>query len=419
MLPFAKALAPVRTQDLPWFEYFVRVTKTPIVVRRCYVRGVCSEAMIEALMNAPSNGPLMTDAANAIVEHAWSAFRRFVLIDLVCAALSLALLCRATVSVRAGGTAGLRIRGTLGLLVAKTAVEEVFEASASVRRCKCLEEYVFNLRNVLDWARNAVEFAGLGALSSWDGRPGQRGLVAVWCAVKWLQVLYTLRGFELFGPRILPIFSALKDTAAFFVVMTFCLLAVTHGFYVLGTQQGPGNLLYAAFLPAYRLGVTGDYDMDELAGVDPPSVGEDGPAPSENQMYTYIQIWFYVTSFLVTILMMNILVGILGANYERYEEQSPALFVRERARMINIISARPWTNFVWKRWEDGWLYFVTKEAPNTEDERSTRRAMQVSTEEALKPLKKQIEEMREQMRKQNENFEAKFEKLLKALNAER
>jgi len=333
------------------------------------------------------------------------------LIDLVCAALSLALLCRVTTSVRAGGTAGLRIRGTLGILVAKTAVEEVFEACASVRRCKCFEEYVFNLRNVLDWARNAVEFAGLGALSSWDERPGQRGLVAVWCAVKWLQVLYTLRGFELFGPRILPIFSALKDTAAFFVVMTFCLLAVTHGFYVLGTQQGPGNLLYAAFLPVYRLGVTGDYDMDELAGVDPPSVGEDGPAPSENQMYTYIQIWFYVTSFLVTILMMNILVGILGANYERYEEQSQVLFVRERARMITILSARPYTRHVWNQWGDeDFLYFATKATPNTEDERSTRRAIQISNEEALRRQSASLEAaFEEQVRRQNESLESKFD----------
>jgi hypothetical protein len=117
--------------------------------------------------------------------------------------------------------------------------------------------------------------------------------------------------------------------------------------------------------------------------------------------------------------MMNILVGILGANYERYEEQSPALFVRERARMINIISARPWTSYVWKRWEGGWLYFTMKEAPNTEDERSTRRAMQISTEEALKPLKKQIEQIQkqqEEMRKQNES---NFAQLLKALHAER
>ena len=102
------ALAPVYMHHLPFFErLFGRVTKTPIVVRRCYVRGVCSEAMIEALMNAPSNGPLMTDAANAIVEEVWSGFRRFVLIDLVCAALSLFLVCRATVIVHAGGTAGL------------------------------------------------------------------------------------------------------------------------------------------------------------------------------------------------------------------------------------------------------------------------------------------------------------------------
>ena len=144
--------------------------------------------------------------------------------------------------------------------------------------------------------------------------------------------------------------------------------------------------------------------------------------------------------------MMNILVGILGSNYERYEEQSRALFVRERARIIMILSARPWLSHVWNKdgMQDGYLYFMTKETPNTEDERSTRKALQLSTEEALKPLKKKIEQIEsleakleakleanvhrldgklEQIQKQNESLEAKvdgkFEQILQALQAER
>jgi septin family protein len=133
----------------------------------------------------------------------------------------------------------------------------------------------------------------------------------------------------------------------------------------------------------------------------------------------------------MTILMMNILVGILGANYERYEEQSQVLFVRERARMINILSTRPWLRHVWKKWGDeDFLYFATKATPNTEDERSTRRAMQISNEEALRQqsasleaafaeqVRKETESIREQnesLRQQNESMRKQLEWIVNAL----
>ena len=288
-----------------------------------------------------------------------------------------------------------------------------------------VSKYILDPRNMVDMVLLLVETAGLTTLISWANLEWQRGLLAAWSIVKWFRVMYSLRGFELFGPRILPILSALKDTAAFLILMGFCLLSFTHAFYVLGTHDNLPHWMYGAFLPVFRLGVIGDSDLDELAGVNTVFGNENGiwapqdPDPLVSPMYTYVLMLYLFANLVITVLMMNILVGILGANYERYEEQSPALFVRERARMINIISVRPWTRYVWKRWEGGWLYFTTKEAPNTEDERSTRRAMQISTEEALKPLKKQIEQMQkqnEQMQKQNES---NFDQLLKALNVER
>jgi len=283
-----------------------------------------------------------------------------------------------------------------------------------------------------------VETAGLTALISWDDFEWQRGLLAACCIVKWFRVMYSLRGFELFGPRILPILSALKDTAAFLILMAFCLLGCTHAYYVLGRHDLP-DWIYGAFVPVFRLGVPGDFELDELAGQNTNFRDENGiwapqdPDPWVSPMYHYVLIWYFFVTLVINVLMMNILVGILGANYERYEEQSQVLFVRERARMIVIISARPWTRHVWKRWKGKWLYFTTKETPNTEDERSTRKAIQISTEEALKPLKEQIEQMQkhnEQMQKQNEQMkkqieqmqkqnDSNFQQLLKALNTER
>merc|ERR1719324_1403832 len=101
------------------------------------------------------------------------------------------------------------------------------------------------------------------------------------------------------------------------------------------------------------------------------------PDPSSNPLYNHVHTWFLLTSIVSAVMMMNLLVGILGSNYERFEEQSQALFVRERARIITLQSLRPypWVRWVWRRleMEDGHLYFVTKETPDTEEERSTRK----------------------------------------------
>ena len=159
--------------------------------------------------------------------------------------------------------------------------------------------YVSDFRNMLDWVRASVEVGGLWALYTWkeeEDSPWQYELVAAWCLVKWFQAMYALRGFDLFGPRILPILRALKDTAAFGVVMIFNLLGFTHAYYVLGTRDGP-NLSYASFLPTFRLGVTGDYDMHELSGVDPVLVKEDegiwapeDPDPLDDPLYWSVQV---------------------------------------------------------------------------------------------------------------------------------
>ena len=44
---------------------------------------------------------------------------------------------------------------------------------------------------------------------------------------------YMLRGFDIFGPRILPIVNAIRDTMGFIIVMSFVVGGAVHAFYVL------------------------------------------------------------------------------------------------------------------------------------------------------------------------------------------
>ena len=54
---------------------------------------------------------------------------------------------------------------------------------------------------------------------------------------------------------------------------------------------------------------------------------------------------FYVTGIGITILLMNLLIGILGNNFELYQDQSDGLFQRARAKMLLELQARPQRQF--------------------------------------------------------------------------
>ena len=48
-----------------------------------------------------------------------------------------------------------------------------------------------------------------------------------------------MRGFAMFGPRILPIVCAIRDTVAFLIVMIFVVGGAVHAFYVLRANHLP------------------------------------------------------------------------------------------------------------------------------------------------------------------------------------
>ena len=52
---------------------------------------------------------------------------------------------------------------------------------------------------------------------------------------------------------------------------------------------------------------------------------------------------FYITGVGITILLMNLLVGVLSNNFEVYEDQSAVLFLRARAKLMLELQGRPWT----------------------------------------------------------------------------
>eukprot|EP00913_Durusdinium_trenchii_P017465 g16412.t2 len=87
-------------------------------------------------------------------------------------------------------------------------------------------------------------------------------------------------------------------------------------------------------------GLDPTYKMNEEAQWEPQ---DPDPGPD----YVWAHALFYFIGVGITILLMNLLVGVLGQNFELYEEQSAILFYRARAKMLLELQARPWKHIFW------------------------------------------------------------------------
>ena len=119
-----------------------------------------------------------------------------------------------------------------------------------------------------------------------------------------------------------------------------CLAAAAHSYFVLAPRKEDPYPLYSSIVQTLRLGMFGDFDLFEYQGQDPtfrrneqdPAMWEiEDPEPADVEggiyQYIYVHVVFYLTGIGVTILLMNLLIGVLGQNYELYQEIFENCFV--------------------------------------------------------------------------------------------
>eukprot|EP00812_Abedinium_dasypus_P011228 NODE_479_length_1536_cov_297.737340.p2 GENE.NODE_479_length_1536_cov_297.737340~~NODE_479_length_1536_cov_297.737340.p2 ORF type:complete len:212 (+),score=44.92 NODE_479_length_1536_cov_297.737340:883-1518(+) len=129
------------------------------------------------------------------------------------------------------------------------------------------------------------------------------------------------------------------------------------------------NYILAAILPIFRLAILGDFDLSGLEGADTVYIDTGGvlepldPAPS--RMYAAVLALSFIVAVVISVFLMNLFVGILSANYDRYSDLSPALFVRERATSVIVYNSRWWLRRLPRR--VAWL--VPKDSADVEEDR--------------------------------------------------
>ena len=370
-------------QNLFWSqEVAVTLKVLPGVVGSDAVRN----NFLQILADTPHDAIFETDAVQAMILAAWQQERIFTWLEIgSCIAMVMALCCSSY-----GFRHGLLTFATTSLSLAailhiKKTFDEILQASPHllwVLCCRWLRRATWTLKP----KRSYVNFDNIADIwyivSGWVAIHRQlvvfpssleKPWMAMFCALSWLRLLYSLRGETWMGPRLLPILSAIKDTFAFFMLMCICLAAATHAYYNLGVRDEP-TPTYAAFMQVIRLGIFGDFDMFEFEGLDPTyALKEDNadqiwepqdPIPGPD--YVWVHALFYIIGLGITVLLMNVLIGVLGANYERYEDQAVGQFFKARVKMLVELQCRPLRNLA--KFRDGglgWIGFCFRLLRNT------------------------------------------------------
>eukprot|EP00931_Biecheleriopsis_adriatica_P060016 TRINITY_DN36015_c0_g1_i1.p1 TRINITY_DN36015_c0_g1~~TRINITY_DN36015_c0_g1_i1.p1 ORF type:complete len:597 (+),score=95.48 TRINITY_DN36015_c0_g1_i1:201-1793(+) len=459
---------PGRVKSSSWFVHVPKV-KVALKAMPCFSWDLALQSdVLSAIAETANADILSTEPCEALVQVAWEHYRCLSFSEFILSLLSLILLLISSLELSAGRDAAPGLTVLIAVILAKKLLEEAFQMPAAWPECssKLLKRWIHVRKNFKDKyiiaafgrlilvtittiaalpmlflkhslrPRNFADVLYLvcGGLATRSMLLGSqllggegKAVLALFAALSWWKCLYHLRGEAWFGPRFLPIVRALKDTTAFFLVVVVAIAANTHAYLILEPRSDP-NPVYASFMQIFRLGVLGDFDLFEFEGLDPIfEVNSDSQLepvdPEPGPDYVAVHMLFYTTSIGITILLMNLLIGVLGSNYEMYEDQSRQLFLQERACMLLDLQRQPWhalwcclANVIRQRvrprrgWDDI-IWFIAREGPGVEESRSLRSTVRQIVNERQNAADKKVEALSERVGKKMDDTDKKVEAL--------
>ena len=304
----------VSEQNLFWVQ--------EVAVTWKHLPGVCGtdaidNRFLQSLVESPHDAIFETDAVQAMILAAWQQYRAFTFLEIAWSFLTVVCLCCSSYGFPQGFAFATPC---LYVIAAKKTLDELYQLLQHCVKSAADKGSYINFDNAADVLYIVTGWLALVRQLSADPRDLEKPWMAVFSALSWLKLLYSLRGETWMGPRLLPILSAIKDTFAFFLLMTICLAAATHAYYNLQFRQEPVPT-YAAVMQVVRLGIFGDFDLFEFEGLDPTyKLKDDGNKqewepndPSPGPDYLWVHALFYITGVGITVLLMNVLIGVLSS----------------------------------------------------------------------------------------------------------
>jgi len=132
----------------------------------------------------------------------------------------------------------------------------------------------------------------------------------------WIGIMAQLRFHRQFGGLLQTITETINDIKWFLLILGAMLCGAGQAHLLIEDADTDGPKILSMLFQYYRLAILGDFDIDTYAE-DP-----------------YLKAVFLATTFLVLVVLLNMLIAIMGDTYDRVQERSTVLFYQARARLL-------------------------------------------------------------------------------------
>lgn len=325
--------------------------QVPIDIYQCVVRGIHKNPeVLFAIAEAQGEAIFKAYSIQAIVELGWREIRWRYNIHLFNSNLLVALLIYMAWKINnPGGSPWYAVVARCGMYGCWiVGVSQEIGQIMGHQLLGRLDGYFSNPWNYIDWARLVLTFVLITMLvldlDSFERKEEEEMttkyvLYRSWFAVvvffRWMRVLNALRGYKFIGNEMLPITTAFYKVFPFFGVVLVPFLGFSHAYYCFGIY---GDQLLRTVSIVYRLAFVGDFDVEDLEDVDGTYTVEDGvhvfEDPERTHYFSIVRIFLFLCSAFMTVVMMNLMIGVLSEAYSHSRQNSEEIFWKTRARIV-------------------------------------------------------------------------------------
>eukprot|EP00668_Euglena_longa_P035059 GGOE01045031.1.p1 GENE.GGOE01045031.1~~GGOE01045031.1.p1 ORF type:complete len:444 (-),score=165.93 GGOE01045031.1:295-1626(-) len=312
-------------------------------------------------------------AVRAMVAHKWECFGRrhyfntlleYGLGTAALVAFSLLIPTQGDMDIVVRLSEGNRLPSDIAAIVMAAAIVLLFLKETLHEAKQLFEDRLEYLKDVWNWEHLATQCLSYTSVVLFLlGNPQADACIALACYTRWFGFLYFMQAFGGTGRLVRMILRIIWDVKWFMLVLLLAVMASSNAFYVLIRARpecmGPDiadscdpNWLFvgSTLFTTFNMVILGSFDTASFVA---------GPYSG------LLQALFVVTMLLVTIVLLNLLIALMGDSYQRIQDRSGVELSLLRARIIleveEFLSAKERAN---KEWFPKYLHILLPQGAN-------------------------------------------------------
>jgi len=154
--------------------------------------------------------------------------------------------------------------------------------------------------------------------------------------LRWTLLLISILESRFFGSTVLPAFQAAisKESLRFLTFLAVVLLATTHAYWSLPIANE--NSLWEVITRMFRMEYVGDFDVNELEGVESYADLTTGEinGGSATEWHNGVRVMLVGCCLMTTIISLNVYIAVISNTYDKLKESSPQLLQHFRSQIL-------------------------------------------------------------------------------------